>query len=71
MRPVIGPRRAWPPPPERPGSRNGEPAEMDPIGCFLIVMIVVLVVLTLILIVGELFPADRVYSYPLTRTRGS
>jgi hypothetical protein len=70
MRRVIGPRRSWPPPPEQPGGRNGEPAEMDPIGCFLVIMVVVLVVLTIILVIGALFPFDRVYSYPLSRTRG-
>jgi len=70
MRRVIGPRRSWPPPPEDPLDRNGEPAEMDPIGCFLVTMIVVLVVLTIILVVGELFPSDRVYSYPLGQVSG-
>jgi len=43
---------------------------MDPIGCFLVTMIVVLVVLTIILVVGELFPSDRVYSYPLGQVSG-
>lgn len=60
-RPVLGPRRSWPPPPGHEGDRNGEPAELDWIGCFLLVSIVALVVIVVLVVIAATFPTDRVY----------
>jgi hypothetical protein len=61
-RPPVGPRRQWPPPAGHEGDRNGEPSEVNWVGCFLWICLVSLVAIVGIALIAATFPIDRVYS---------
>lgn len=61
-RPLLGPRRALPPPRGHEADRNGEPAEGDWSCFFMLISLAAIIVVLLMLLIAATFPVDRVYT---------